>query len=100
MSKQAVSVTLERANLAWLRAQARSLKRRSLSDMLDLLVAEARARGLSAPDAPRSVVGQVEIDEADPDLAGADAAIRPLFHPNDVRPKRDSGSRKAAARRG
>ena len=58
MAKQAVSVTLDRENLLWLRARAGALKRRSLSDALDALVTAARQGGGAASPA-RSVVGTV-----------------------------------------
>lgn len=76
MNKKAISVTLERENLSWLRAQAAAQGCRSISQMLDRLISEAR-QGKGQP--VRSVVGTIRIAEDDPDLAGADEAVRALF---------------------
>jgi hypothetical protein len=77
MSKQAISVTLSPDNLLWLRAQLRIVGGRSVSELLDQLITRARTDGDAA--AIRSVVGSVRIDERDPDLAAADAAVRASF---------------------
>ena len=76
MSKQAISVTLETDNLAWLRGRARAADR-SVSATLDLLVSEARS-GRASVDA-RSVVGTISIAAHDPDLSAADAVVRSIF---------------------
>jgi hypothetical protein len=86
MAKEPVSVTLAAENLLWLRGRTRAARRRSLSETLDLLVTEARrSRGLK-DGASRSVVGTIDIDAADPDLAGADAYVRGLFDASTGRP--------------
>lgn len=79
MKKQAVSVTLAADNLLWLRGQARAAGARSLSAVLDAVVSKARSSGQVHEAAVRSVVGTVQISEADPELLQADAAIRALF---------------------
>jgi len=79
MPKHAVSVTLGAENLLWLRAQARGPGRGSLSAVLDQLVSAARSGGAVHESAIRSVVGTIRIDKGDPELLGADAAIRALF---------------------
>ena len=79
MSKQAVSVTLAAENLLWLRGQARAAGIRSLSAVLDRVVSTARTAGCVHDSAIRSVVGTVHISDSDPELLGADAAIRALF---------------------
>ena len=76
MAKQAISFTLTRDNIIWLRARAAAEGRRSVSETLDVLIAEVRGVGDTEP---RSVVGTVTIPEDDPDLATADATIRSLF---------------------
>ena len=76
MRKQAISVTLETDNLAWLRGRARAADR-SVSETLDCLV--VAARGDRASDGGRSVAGTVTIAPPDHDLADADAAVRSLF---------------------
>ena len=90
MPKQAVSVTLEQENLLWLRGQVRAARRKSLSEVLDSLVAEARTGGLVQEAAILSVVGTIRIADADPDLRQADAAVRSLF-PGPLRPRKKAG---------
>jgi len=76
MPKSAVSVTLERTNLAWLEARARETRARSLSQALDDLITDARStRSTEA----RSVAGTMTIAAADPGLDQADAVVRALF---------------------
>lgn len=79
MSKQAVSVTLAAENILWLRGQTHAAGIRSLSAVLDRLVSAARTGGQVHESAIRSVVGTVRISDFDPELLGADAAIRALF---------------------
>ena len=79
MPKHAVSVTLGAENLLWLRAQAGGPGRRSLSAVLDQLVSAARRGGAVHESTIRSVVGTILIDQSDPELLHADAAVRALF---------------------
>jgi hypothetical protein len=74
MSKKAISVTLEPENLLWLRARAAALGCRSISQMLDRLIIDARKQ-----TPVESVVGTIRLDPSDPDLLDADAAVRALF---------------------
>ena len=85
MPKQPLSVTLDRDNLLWLRGRAAGRKRKSLSDALDEIITAARLGGL-ASDAPRSVVGTVDIAADDPGLERADAHLRSLFSSSLARP--------------
>jgi hypothetical protein len=78
MPKQAISVTLEVDNLAWVRGRAVA-SARSVSDMLDRLIEDARSGGTGAVPGGRSVVGTVTIAPEDPELLAADGAIRALF---------------------
>lgn len=84
MSKKAISVTLETDNLVWLKARAGAMGLRSVSELLDDLVTEARATGLAGPS--RSVVGTIDIASSDPALENADAAVRTLFDASLARP--------------
>lgn len=77
MPKRAVSITLEEANLLWLRG--RGYGRGSLSAALDALITEARQGRLGAATPVRTVVGSVDIAADDPRLEHADAAVRDLF---------------------
>jgi hypothetical protein len=84
MSKQAISVTLDAENLTWLRGRAGAAGLRSVSELLDQIVSAARASGDVGTS--RSVVGTIEIDDGDPSLDHADAAIRALFDASLHRP--------------
>jgi hypothetical protein len=79
MAKQAISVTLETDNLAWVRGRALAAGRISVSDMLDRLIAAARSGRSGERAAAGSVVGRVEIADEDPALETADDAVRALF---------------------
>ena len=50
MPKRAVSLTIDEANLLWLRGQTAASGNRSLSDTVDRLITEARKSG-RAPSA-------------------------------------------------
>jgi hypothetical protein len=77
MSRQAISVTLDSENLTWLRGRVGAGGGRSVSDLLDRLVTEARTSGRLGQS--RSVVGTIDLDPSDPRLERADDAIRALF---------------------
>ena len=110
MPKKPLSVTLESANLVWLRGRAAATGRRSVSDLLDALVTEARLAGRAADAPSRSVVGTVDIAADDPDLARADDEIGRLFAQSLSRPilvreprveyERSGGPTQAGKRRG
>lgn len=78
MSKRAVSVTLAESNVVWLRAKTLATGGRSLSETLDRIVENARL-GETKHSEARSVVGMLRIADSDPELTGADAALRDLF---------------------
>lgn len=84
MAKQAISVTLEADNLTWLRGRAGAAGLRSVSELLDQLVAAARASGRGG--VARSVVGTIDIDASDPWLAGADDVLHAMFDASLGRP--------------
>jgi hypothetical protein len=84
VSKQAISVTLDSANLMWLRARAGATGARSVSALLDRLIADARGKGVFTPH--QSVVGTVDIDSSDPLLLRADAAVASLVQRSLARP--------------
>jgi hypothetical protein len=84
MTKQAISVTLGAENLTWLKGRAGAAGLRSVSELLDQIVSAARASGDVGTS--RSVVGTIEIDDRDPSLEHADAAIRALFDASLRRP--------------
>jgi hypothetical protein len=84
MSKRAVSLTLDEANLLWLRG--RGFGRGNLSAAIDDLITEARAGRLGSPASVRSVVGTIDVSADDPTLEKADAALRELFAQSLSRP--------------
>ena len=98
MPKQPLSVTLEKANLLWLRGRAARRKNRSLIDALDEVLTQARQGGRGS-DAPRSVVGTVDIAPDDPALDKADELIRSLMADSLTRPilARERATREYAA---
>jgi hypothetical protein len=77
MPKKAVSLTLDEANLLWLRG--RDYGRGNLSAAVDDLITAARAGRLGAPAPVRSVAGTIDLAADDPELERADAAVRALF---------------------
>ncbi len=77
INKQAISVTLQRDNVTWLKGRADTAGCKSVSEFLDRLVSAARTRGMII--SPRSVVGTIEIDPSDPSLSGADRAVQTFF---------------------
>jgi hypothetical protein len=79
MNKQAISVTLDPSNVVWFRAQTIAFGCRSVSEVLDQLIYNARTSGQERQKPVRSVVGTLEIADIDPDLSTADAAVRALF---------------------
>lgn len=83
MPKNAISVTLEVANLTWLKGRA-GASGASVSRLLDDLVSAARHGG--GVGSVRSVVGSVSIDASDPRLDHADHAIGALFERSLARP--------------
>jgi hypothetical protein len=84
MAKQAISVTLDADNLTWLKGRAGAAGLRSVSELLDQLVSEARSSGRVGPS--RSVVGTIDVDASDPWLEGADDLVRGLFDASLRRP--------------
>jgi hypothetical protein len=85
MPKMPLSVTLDEANLLWLKGRAAGRKKRSLSEALDEILTAARRGGRGA-DAPRSVVGTVDLAHDDPALDRADTLIRAMFEESAARP--------------
>jgi hypothetical protein len=105
MGKKAVSLTLEEANLVWLRGQGYG--RGNLSAAVDDLITEARAGKLGGARGVRSVVGTIDIAVDDPLLERADATVRDLVAASISRPARrretptsDKATRKRGRRRG
>jgi hypothetical protein len=84
MSKRAISVTLDTENLIWLRARTGATGLRSVSELIDRLVTQARTAGTWGP--ARSVVGTIDIDAGDPSLDQADSAVRAMFDASLRRP--------------
>lgn len=81
--RRAISVTLERDNVTWLKARA-GAERESVSELLDQIVTAARQGARTGPS--RSVVGTIDVDSSDPLLTHADAAVRAAFDASLQRP--------------
>lgn len=105
--KRAISVTLERDNVTWLKARA-GAERESVSELLDQIVTVARQGARTGP--PRSVAGTIDVDSSDPLLEQADASVRADFDSSLARPlvvperpagyqRRRATSRKVSRRR-
>ena len=77
MPKKALSVTLDQANVVWLKGRAR-LSGGNLSDVLDKVVTYARTGRGTVLGTNTSVVGMVDLSD-DPTLTKADAAVRDGF---------------------
>ena len=73
MSEEALH--LDPSNLLWLKARAIALGHRSLSDVLNELLAKMRREDRQA-DLESSEEAVAVISPDDPDLSGADAALR------------------------
>jgi hypothetical protein len=97
--RKAVSVTLKTDNLLWLRGQAAATARRSLSEVLDRLVTEAREAGRTDEKAVRSVAGTIDLPPDDPDLEGADTFVRAQFDRSIRRPMLVKEGRTASSAR-
>jgi hypothetical protein len=78
MPKKAMSVTLDEANVLWLRGRARMSPGNNVSEVLDGLITKARFGRTPPPERPPSVVGTVDLGD-DPDLLKADEAVRAWF---------------------
>jgi len=72
-------VTLRVENLLWLRGHARASRAKSISEVVDAVIAAARTSGRPQDGTTHSVKGTIQIADSDPALLGADAAVRALF---------------------
>ena len=102
MPKTGISVTLDDANLLWLRSRTMAIKGRSVSETLDDLVTQARTSGAAPAAAIRSVVGSIDISDVDPNLEKADEYVRQLVGASLNRPFAafDSAQARRSKRRG
>src|SRR6185436_16717349 len=91
--KTAISVTLNDDNVSWLKGRARTGGLRSVSELIDRLVSQARASGQAGTR--RSVVGTIDIEPSDPLLKEADETIRAMFDESLARPSRVKEQREA-----
>jgi hypothetical protein len=105
MPKKSLSITLDDANLLWLRGVAGATGG-NLSETIDAIVSNARHAGQVPEGSIRSIVGTVDIAADDEDLAQADAEVTSwlttsLARPSIVRESRPSLPRqRRSARRG
>ena len=102
MPKKAVSVTLDAANVLWLKGRAR-VSGGNVSDALDKLVTSARMGRAGHVPGATSVVGMVDLTD-DPDLLKADRAVREWFEeylskPFEVNEDRPDSGRRVKAKK-
>ncbi len=99
--RNAISVTLRRDNLVWLKGQAAARTYGNVSEMLNTLIAEARAPGRTDAATIRSVVGTIDLPD-DESLGEADAYVRGMFERSLARPLlvREKPPAKRPGRRG
>ena len=83
--KNAISVTLQRDNLVWLKAQAAARTNGNVSEMLDRLLSDARSDSGMTAAGIRSVVGTIDLPD-DESLAEADGYVRAMFERSLARP--------------
>src|SRR5437773_489716 len=83
MAKKAISITLDTDNLTWLKRRAVAERMRSISELIDRLIAEARSAGRGPI---KSVVGTIDIHPSDPLLEHAGEVIRAEFERSLSRP--------------
>jgi len=76
--KKPVSVTLDAANILWLKGQAAATPGGTVSAVINHILTDARLAGRTA--APhRSIIGSIDLPEGDADLERADAYVGSLF---------------------
>ena len=92
MAKRAVSVTLDEANLVWLKGKGYG--HGNLSAAVDDLITAARSGRFGVPAAVRTVVGTIDLAADDPALDRADSVVRDLFAASLARPLHVSESRR------
>jgi len=83
--KSAISITVGRDNLMWLKGQASARSGGNVSEIVDRLITQARAAGQTHPAAIRSVAGTIDLPD-DESLAEADGYVRGLFDRSLSRP--------------
>src|SRR5438876_12239873 len=83
MAKKAISITLDTDNLTWLKGRAVAERMRSISELIDRLIGEARSAGRGPI---KSVVGTIDIDPSDPLLERTGEVIRAEFERSLSRP--------------
>ena len=84
MAKKAISVTLKTDNINWLKGRTGATGLRSVSELLDRLVRQARSSWPAGP--VRTVIGTIDIDPSDPEMELADSAVRAVFDTSLGRP--------------
>jgi hypothetical protein len=83
--KHAISITVGRDNLLWLKGQAAARTDGNVSELVNRLISEARAAGRIDTATLRSVAGTIDLPDDD-SLAEADGYVRALFDRSLARP--------------
>jgi len=83
--KHAISITLRKDNVLWVRGQAAAKTGGNVSEFLDTLIAQARTAGRADGAAIKSVVGTIDLPD-DEALGEADGYVRAAFDRSLSRP--------------
>jgi hypothetical protein len=83
--KHAISITLRKDNVLWVRGQAAAKTGGNVSEFLDTLIAQARTAGRTDAAAIKSVVGTIDLPDDDA-LGEADGYVRAAFDRSLSRP--------------
>ena len=83
--KQAISVTIGKDNLLWLRGQASRTAAGNVSEIVNRLISEARTAGRAHPGTVRSVAGTIDLPDEEA-LTEANRYVRALFDQSLSRP--------------
>jgi hypothetical protein len=83
--KQAISVTIAKDNLLWLRGQAARTAAGNVSEIVNRLISDARSAGRAHPGTVRSVAGTIDLPDED-SLTEASRYVKALFDQSLNRP--------------
>ena len=78
MPKTVVALTLDKGNFLWLKGRAQAMARGSVSEVVDLLIQQARTGQMFTTDARGTVVGTIEAPNRDM-LGKGNAQLRRLL---------------------
>src|SRR3954468_198031 len=83
--KNAISITVSRDNLLWLKARAASQTQGNVSELIDTLLREARGAAQADRSGAISVVGTIDLPDDDA-LAESGSYVKAMFDKSLARP--------------